>query len=236
MQDRYTGDIGDFAKYGLLRHLCQGKRLGVAWYLYPNEDHNEDGRFTEYLDDPDQWRDLDPELFDCLKNIVHSGRRNVKEIEGFSILRNCRFSHELLNFAGAPESRRQQRGCWFQQATSDLQGADIVFADPDNGLFEDERHNPGSAKHWKSVPLSEALTLSSGRTGVIYHHNTRRPGGHRLEIQYWLSKLGKDAIAIYWRRVSNRTFFIVNPTRDIEARAEEFAEKWGEHCELIKCA
>ena len=33
MQDRYTGDIGDFAKYGLLRALEAGHRLGVAWYL-----------------------------------------------------------------------------------------------------------------------------------------------------------------------------------------------------------
>lgn len=37
MQNRYVGDIGDFAKYGLLWALSPQKRLGVAWYLYPDE-------------------------------------------------------------------------------------------------------------------------------------------------------------------------------------------------------
>ena len=30
MQDRYVGDIGDFAKYGLLRAVSEGKKLGDA--------------------------------------------------------------------------------------------------------------------------------------------------------------------------------------------------------------
>ena len=53
MKNSYVGDIGDFGKYGLLRHLCgvTGKgtdgdplRLGVVWYL--NE-----GQGTDYLTD-----------------------------------------------------------------------------------------------------------------------------------------------------------------------------------------
>jgi hypothetical protein len=37
MQNRYTADLGDFGKYGLLKALCQSKdeernlRLGVVW-------------------------------------------------------------------------------------------------------------------------------------------------------------------------------------------------------------
>ena len=30
MQNPYTGDIGDYVKYGLLRALAEGRRLGVA--------------------------------------------------------------------------------------------------------------------------------------------------------------------------------------------------------------
>ena len=33
-------------KYGLLRPLADGQHLGVAWYLFPDEDHNDDGRHT----------------------------------------------------------------------------------------------------------------------------------------------------------------------------------------------
>jgi hypothetical protein len=37
MQDRYAGDVGDYVKFALLRHLCPGRRLGIAWYLHPDQ-------------------------------------------------------------------------------------------------------------------------------------------------------------------------------------------------------
>ena len=74
MQNRYVGDIGDYIKYALLRALSSGLMLGVAWYLYPDEDHKPDGKHVQYLDDPQRWRHLDPELFDALKQIVESNR------------------------------------------------------------------------------------------------------------------------------------------------------------------
>ena len=58
MQDQYVGDIGDFGKYGLLRHLTgiqtprlKTLRLGVVWYLFPDGGNN-DGKFTKYLCNP----------------------------------------------------------------------------------------------------------------------------------------------------------------------------------------
>lgn len=80
MQDRYTGDIGDYIKYALLRALSPGLKLGVAWYLYPDEGHNSDGKHVQYLHDPQRWRHLDPELFDALRNIV-AGNRSVSAVE-----------------------------------------------------------------------------------------------------------------------------------------------------------
>ncbi len=53
MQDRYAGDIGDFEKFGLLRHLVKVTRwsLGIVWYKIPCETHNNDGhnRATEII-------------------------------------------------------------------------------------------------------------------------------------------------------------------------------------------
>ncbi|MBQ9065866.1 MAG: hypothetical protein IJ123_10505 [Blautia sp.] len=50
MQDRYTGDIGDFGKLGLLRVLeSQGLTIGINWSRTPDEDHNDDGKYTKYL-------------------------------------------------------------------------------------------------------------------------------------------------------------------------------------------
>ena len=50
MQDRYTGDLGDFSKLGILRALkTAGLSIGVNWYLTPDENHNGDGRHVKYL-------------------------------------------------------------------------------------------------------------------------------------------------------------------------------------------
>jgi hypothetical protein len=51
MQNRYVGDVGDFAKYGLLRQLTMDDQLhlGVIWYLFDDETHNSDGRHVTYL-------------------------------------------------------------------------------------------------------------------------------------------------------------------------------------------
>ena len=50
MQDRYTGDLGDFSKLGILRALQPaGLSIGVNWYLTPDENHNGDGRHVKYL-------------------------------------------------------------------------------------------------------------------------------------------------------------------------------------------
>ena len=80
MQNRYTGDIGDYIKYALLRAISPGIKLGVAWYLYPDEGHNSDGKHVQCINDPQRWRHLYPELFDALKCIV-AGDRSVSADE-----------------------------------------------------------------------------------------------------------------------------------------------------------
>jgi hypothetical protein len=74
MQDRYAGDVGDFIKLGLLRALSPGRKLGVAWYRFPDEDHNSDGRHVSYLEQSDRYGSLDPALLDHLRNVVKNER------------------------------------------------------------------------------------------------------------------------------------------------------------------
>lgn len=60
MQNRYTADIGDYGKLGLLRCLEKtGLKIGVNWYLTPDEGHNEDGRFIQYAHD-EAYQPYDP--------------------------------------------------------------------------------------------------------------------------------------------------------------------------------
>ena len=233
MQDRYAGDIGDFVKYGLLRAIRGARRLGVAWYLHPNAGPAGDGKHTAYLQDPDEWRHLDAELFDALKELV-GDRRSVAGVQKSGVLGDAVFAADRLVVAEVnAHDREHWRNRWFSRIKRRLAGCDLVFADPDNGLVPDSRFRPGRKENAKRIPLSEAMALAEGRTAVVYHHNTRRPGGHRNEILWWKERLPDDTLAYYWRRVSNRTFFIINPDAETRRRLREFEKQWGARGELV---
>ena len=235
MQDRYVGDVGDFVKYGLLRAIRGSKRLGVAWYLHPNAGPDGDGRHVDYLQEPDEWRHLDSELFDVLKDLTgDQHQRSVENIQRSGILGDAAFASDLLDVAEVKlRDRERWRHQWFERIKRQLADCDPVFADPDNGLFPNDRFRPGRKENAKRIPLAEAMALAEGRTAVIYHHNTMRPGGHRNEIRCWKNQLPYGTMAYYWRRVSNRTFFIINPDDEIRRRLLEFVKRWGDRGELV---
>ena len=235
MQDRYVGDIGDFVKYALLRVVTGESKLGVAWYLHPNESASADGRHTDYLALPAEWRCLDEDLFDGLKKIVESTRRSVTAVEASKVLPDVVFADERLDIAKVPVSCRSSwRRIWFEGVQRRLDGCDVVFADPDNGLLPDSRFQPTVKRSAKSIPEQEVRDLSAGRPMVVYHHNTRRKGGHRAEIADWQSRLPGRVYAYYWRRWSNRTFFLVNGDSRTVARLGTFAKRWDPNGELIR--
>ena len=212
MQDRYVGDIGDFAKYGLLRAISEGRNLGVAWYLHPDSGPSGDGSRTQYLKRPEEWRHLDCELFDHLKQIVFPNQRSIAEVQKRRILGDAVFADKRLEIENVPvRCRESWRRRWFDGVKETLADYDLVFADPDNGLAHDEKFRPTRKRSAKSIPLREAKALAEGRTAVIYHHNSFFKGGHCKEIRHWMNELPGCAWAWYWRRWSNRTFFIVNP-------------------------
>ncbi len=233
MQDRYVGDVGDFVKYGLLRAIQGAKRLGVAWYLHPNAGSPGDGKHRAYLCHPLQWRDLDDELFDTLKELP-ANQRSVAKIQQSGILGDAAFAADRLDIAEVKHREREGwRHKWFDRIKSQLVNCDLVFADPDNGLVPNDRFKPGRKENAKRIPIDEAIALAEGRIAVIYHHNGRRCGGHLNEIQWLKDQLPAGTMAYYWRRVSNRTFFIINPDDDIRGRLREFATRWGDHGKLV---
>ena len=234
MQNRYTGDVGDFVKYGLLRAISEGKKLGIAWYLHPDAGPSGDGSHTKYLKKPEEFRNFDRDLFDQLKSFRSSGILSVDRVEKSGILGNAVFAKEPLDIKGiSVRDRKHWRHQWFEQVRDVLTDCDLVFADPDNGLYPDEKFKPTQKGSAKSIPLAEATALAEGRTSIFYHHNTRKPGGHYKEIQSWMSQLPGCSYAYYWRRWSNRTFFIVNPDQKIKQLLRDFAKRWYGGGELI---
>ena len=227
MQNRYVGDIGDYAKYSLLRALSCDRKLGVSWYLFPNEETNH-GSLRDYLDKPEKWRSFDEQTFDILKD-VKSGRlkRCVSEIERSGLLpHGTVFWSCILDFQGAIH-QAEWRTKWFENSLERLKDCDLVFADPDNGLKKSESFHPGWRKHSKSIPECEVRALAcGGRSAVIYHHNTRYQGGHSAEVQHWQERLGEMTCAVRWRHSSPRTFFILNCTEELAIRAKRWCATW----------
>lgn len=224
MQDRYAGDVGDFVKLGLLRTLSPGGQLGVAWYRYPDESHNGDGRHITYLDQPHRHEHLDPFLISHLRNITKN-ERSINSL--LPVLEGVISSDEAVDSSAiSPRERRTWRAAWFTRMMEKLSQCDLVFADPDNGIIDDEDWRKGRAKFGKQMPLSEVQQLAQGRCAVIYHHNTRRPGGHDAEVDHWLSEIGMPGLAVRATAYSPRTFFVLNPSEEVETRVKEFCQKW----------
>lgn len=157
MQNRYVGDIGDFAKYFLLNALSEERQLGIAWYLYPNEEHNDDGKHISYLDHPEIWRERSPDVFDGLNRLIQRKHRNVGEVVQRKIISPVAVADECLSF---PSSRVKERAHWrkqwFERLRKKLEYCDMIFIDPDNGLCQNERFSHSAPKDWKRLPLSEA--------------------------------------------------------------------------------
>jgi hypothetical protein len=104
MQDRYVGNVGDFGKLALLRCLMPGRRLAVCWYLTGSENDGKPGKGFDYLDRPDEFRHLAPEIYDALRNIVAgacAGARGVTALESSGLLADALFHRTQVPHASA---------------------------------------------------------------------------------------------------------------------------------------
>lgn len=214
MQDRYTGDIGDFGKLGLLRKLGARLSIGVNWYLAPDETHNGDGRHTKYLE-KDSFCACDDLLWNVLKQIVQSGERKVSALENADLLSAVYFSEEVP-FSGATKvERKTSRKEWHQQALEALKGCDLVFVDPDNGLMVPSAQ--GGPKSVKFV-LPEELEdyYKQGSSVVYYQHKARRADEFYMKQHQELlasgAFVGATGTGLKFIPTSQRYyFFIVQP-------------------------
>lgn len=262
MQNRYVGDLGDFGKFGLLRGLSSPRgvdgvsslSLGVVWYLVPNEVHNDDGRFVDYLNlsakNQERFRACDPFLYDALRRIVWSGARNVASIRGGHILPpgTC-FYEDFLSFAdlsaGSADSRMhrvQRRTLWLEGALRMTAGCDLVFLDPDNGL--EVRLGPHQLRGPKYAFFDELLPfVHRDQSLLIYHHVSRR--GTALEqvkdrMAQIEGRLGRSVFAMLYHRGSARAFFVVPAQRHrtvLSSRARAFLEGgWAQHFDMVASA
>ena len=258
MQDRYTGDVGDFGKYGLLRALCLRDgdptlTLGVVWYLVPNESHTDDGKHTKYLESSAHSQSLqgcDPDLYRALRDIVRGGHRAVSAVRRKGVLpATTRFFEEPLTFQGMPgvgyaarTRRLTHRARWLRGALEATVECNAVFLDPDNGLeVLTKPHQKYGPKYVYFDDLS--AFRDRGQTLVVYHHIGRTGSsvsqvrGRSAEIK---ERLDCSAVlSLLYHRGTCRVFFVIPAEEHVYMLRERVGEfmhsRWASegHFEMV---
>lgn len=221
MQNRYTGDIGDYGKLGLLRNIqASGLSIGVNWYLVPDEEHNGDGRHVQYLDQ-ESYRQYDEPLWIELKNIVNSGKREVSALQNPQILKAEYYSKPLDLSGKTKAERTSTREKWQKEALAALYGLDVVFFDPDNGLLVPSA--AGTGKENKYVKPNELLEFFRQGSSIIYYqHKARRPDSFYYDQHCQLAKEfeGAYSFGLKFIKTSLRYYFFIVQPRHREAVLE----------------
>ena len=254
MQDRYFGDIGDFAKYGLLRAVASGEpplRLAVLWYLVPNRRHNKDGRHIDYLKQTQEnhvrFRSCDPELWDELHALVDAGVRRVSAVAEHPVLPSTTVYHDAaLDYSTISIGERpSHRERWLEGAVTSAAKADVVFLDPDNGLEVDSA-GPCDALGPKYTFYRDLTEPPPGKSLVIYQHATRE-GSFEEQLERRMDDLRDllglppaNLLAMRWRRISPRAFILAaadaHRTELQKRLAAMLAGPWARHFELVPAA
>ncbi len=227
MQNRYAGDVGDFGKFGLLRCLVGGSNfsLGINWYLFTDEGHNQDGKYINYLNDS-RYEKCDNDLHKKMAEVV-SSERSVKRLESANLF-NCEtfFFSESNDFYSLyrgntnanKDKRRTLRENWNKNAVKALSKSNVVFLDPDNGLEVKSCQNLNQKKSGKYAYFEEIKHHHAGKKfTVIYHHLNRHKdhGTHSQQIQNRADQLqlkinpSHKVFAIRYHPYSPRAFFII---------------------------
>lgn len=249
MQNRYVGDVGDYGKYGLLRALCNPRtrlRLGVVWYLVPNERKGGDGRLVGYLSrnsrKDEELAVCDPALFRVLGEIVRRGSRDVRAVRARAVLPAGTFFYERrLDYTGLKKADRLAlRAAWLAEAQDSMRECDIVFLDPDNGIAG--RVQKHLLKAPKFVFLDEILPyIQRGQSVLVYHHlNRRAPAETQVRsVSSLLKKAvpnGVEVTVLRYHRGTARIYAILAVQKHVAILRERISKlaagPWGRHFAL----
>jgi hypothetical protein len=243
VQNRYAGDVGDFMKFGLLRHLAApqeaggaGLSVGLNWYLAPDESHNGDGKHTAYLDPANRMHErlasCDRDLVERLARVVATDR-SVEALDAAGVLPpgSHTYSEMLMPSIGLAGRR-----AWHRRALDALVSVQVVCADPDNGI----RSLPQASKLHKYALIDELADYARrGQSLVVYQHADRSADA-ATQAARRLDELADGVqqppvAAIIARRGSCRFFLVtaVDAHRERLATAlRRFAARWTPHAQL----
>jgi len=245
MQDRYSGDVGDFSKFSLLKGLFSEPtyHLGLIWYLYPDENHNTDGRHINYVNDP-KYKTCDPDLISKL-TAVTTGERSISHLEKLSILpaNTIYYSAPIdfhLQFKGQSKANKFARHAarlkWLDDACEAVKDCNVICLDPDNGLQVKSVSNYSQNKSGKYAFYSEVLKLYENKDVCVIYQHLNRTTTHVNQIKIIAEKLKslipvQDSVfAVRFSPYSPRAYFILVKPDAVSAVKQSLNEYLSSPC------
>lgn len=244
MQNRYVADVGNLGKYGLLRYITKTNlSLGINWYLVPDENNNEDGKYISYLEKND-YSQCDEELYYIMKKIINEDRRNIDSIQESDIFpANTLFNKELLDYHKETDwnHRNELRNNWHHRALEKLCSSDIVFLDPDNGL-QVKSTSLTSEKGNKYIGYKELEDYYNlGLSIIFYNHRERKPEEEYLNK---FRRLKEDdafknsaVTGLKFKRGTTRDYIFILQQQHADAVKDSLNSlmdsKWKEHFSIL---
>jgi len=233
MKNQYVGDINDYFKYSILRALAarSDRPLAVCWML-TDDDGSGDGNLTTYLDRSGEYRELDPMLFDGLRAVLASGRREVAAIESGRLLPCAFYFGRLL------EDQANARAAYFHELWAGLPDRALVFFDPDNGLEVASvgKGKRGSRRYLYLDELDRAISL--GHLALVYQHfpRVRRDVYVARAFERIRERIpSADSVAIYSSRVA---YLLVGEREEIRSLSDALrcvTARWDRGLTLAGC-
>lgn len=226
MKNQYVADIGDYGKYSLLKaFLDAGIKVGINWYL-TDDDGTNDGKFTRYLEDVSKTslRKYNPNIFDELKQINYSNR-TIQSVENSAFLSGTFFYNSKVPFSNIQQEQRRK---WHRAAVKQLEDAELVFLDPDNGLRKDDRNSRSADKY---VFAEEISSYYSTQNVVFYCHKGRRTSEEWERYKSTMPKMlpsSKPIVLTYHRGTQRSYIFLIHPKDYDNYRKiiNAFLKKW----------
>lgn len=211
MKHQYAGDVGDLSKFALLQSLAETSRVGILWYLTPDESSGRfatDGRFTAF----DHLARFDPKLVSRLK-AVSSGARSIARLREEGLLNGI---DEFDTLVPSQSARKE----WFETARQRLSQCDAVLLDPDNGIASEKLKRNQSRAAKFAFREEMAALHDDGKTVICYQHASRQ-GRFEAQLSKRIEKF-PGSFALRWHRLQSRAY-IVWPARDPPRW-----KKWGD--------
>ena len=147
MNRRFFADQRDYFKYSILRHLlAHDIRCTVCWMLTPDENRPAN-RLEDYVDDPANWQNLDPAVFNFLNAQLRPGPPNMDATaQQQSPIADCQFHWDPFPLD------QNQRLAYFDACINTANGSQLVFVDPDTGPGSTE---PSTRQHHAQIHRME---------------------------------------------------------------------------------